>query len=123
MNNLTEQLERLARLKAEGALSESEFTQAKAQLLRAEGRDGGFSGALSRLTRARYDRWLGGVANGLATATDLPVWAWRVLFVLLALLHGVGVVLYLLMWLFVPLQSDTAQAAAAPAPPPQTPES
>lgn len=112
MQDLADQLEKLARLNAEGALSNDEFARAKAQLLSGQ-TSSRMGGALSRLFRSRSERWIGGVAGGLAVATDLPVWAWRVLFVLLALLHGIGVVMYVLMWIFVPLE---AEFSAAPSP-------
>jgi phage shock protein C len=78
---------------------------------------GYWTAELARFSRRREDRWLGGVTGGLAVATDIPVWAWRILFVLLALLNGVGVVLYLLMWIFVPL---APLMLTAPTEPPAT---
>jgi phage shock protein C len=114
LNDLASQLERLAQLRAQGALSEDEFMQAKARLLAEQPVSRTSLGAtLTRLQRRRIDRWVGGVAGGLAEATQLPAWTWRVLFVLLALLHGVGLVLYLAMWIFIPLEP---QADSAPLP-------
>jgi phage shock protein PspC (stress-responsive transcriptional regulator) len=42
--------------------------------------------------------------------SGLAAWVWRVLFVLLAVCGGTGVLLYLLLWIFVP-QEEGATAA------------
>jgi phage shock protein C len=119
MPDLADQIEKLARLKAEGVLTETEFQRAKEQLLSGGPERPRFSTVMTQFARARQDRWLGGVARGLANATELPVWAWRLAFVLLSLLHGVGVVLYILMWIFVPLEATPAQSQV---PAPDTPD-
>jgi phage shock protein PspC (stress-responsive transcriptional regulator) len=58
--------------------------------------------AINRLRRSRGDRWLGGVCGGLAVATGVESWIWRLIVVALALFGGTGVLLYLLLWIFVP---------------------
>jgi phage shock protein PspC (stress-responsive transcriptional regulator) len=80
--------------------------------------------AMRQLKRSVTDRWLGGVAGGLAQATNIPTWAWRILFILTAFLHGLGVLMYVLLWIFVPMERPMAMVAAvpaAPAPPPPSP--
>ena len=62
--------------------------------------------ALHSLRRALHDRWIGGICGGLALATDIPAWSWRLLFVLMTLLHGLGILVYILLWIFVPLQME-----------------
>jgi phage shock protein PspC (stress-responsive transcriptional regulator) len=57
---------------------------------------------VSALRRSRTDRWLGGVCGGLAVATGVDSWVWRLIFALFTLTFGFGVVLYLLLWLLVP---------------------
>lgn len=48
------------------------------------------------------DRILGGVCSGLAAGLHIdPLWI-RIAFVLLALLQGIGVVLYVVLWLVMP---------------------
>jgi phage shock protein PspC (stress-responsive transcriptional regulator) len=42
------------------------------------------------------------VCGGIAEATGVDSWAWRLLFVLLLLCWGTGLVVYVLMWIFVP---------------------
>jgi phage shock protein PspC (stress-responsive transcriptional regulator) len=54
---------------------------------------------LNRLHRATVGGWIAGVCRGLADATDTPVWAWRIGFVLG--LHA-GILIYLLLWVFMP---------------------
>jgi phage shock protein PspC (stress-responsive transcriptional regulator) len=56
----------------------------------------------SRLYRSRTDRKLAGVCGGLAQYSNLDPTLLRVLFVVLALLGGPGLVIYLLMWILVP---------------------
>lgn len=66
-----------------------------------------------RLYRSRTQRVLGGVSGGLGDYFALdPVW-FRVGFVVLALGGGSGILIYLLMWLIVPEQSDLDTAAPA----------
>ena len=115
--DLTEQLEKLQALRAQGALTEEEFTQAKKRLLdgtpAAAGSDsatGRGPSVLHQLRRSVHDRWIGGVCGGLGALTNIPSWTWRILFVLTALLHGLGVVMYLLLWIFVPLDLPAARA-------------
>lgn len=55
-----------------------------------------------RLYRSRTDRKLAGVCGGLAQYFNTDATLLRVLFVVLALLGGPGLVIYLLMWILVP---------------------
>jgi phage shock protein C len=55
-----------------------------------------------RLYRSRTDRKLAGVCGGLAQYFNTDATLIRVLFVVLALLGGPGLVIYLLMWILVP---------------------
>lgn len=57
-----------------------------------------------RVERSVSDRWLGGVAGGLAEHLAVPSWTLRVAFVATALVGGVGLLAYALMWVFLPLQ-------------------
>jgi len=105
---ITDDLERLAELHRGGALTDAEFAGAKARALGAappSHADGVVQG-LHALRRSRSDRWLGGVCGGLAPATGLPAWLWRLIFVAFAVCGGSGVVLYALLWILVPQESD-----------------
>ncbi len=56
-----------------------------------------------RLYRSADGRWLGGVARGLAGHLGLPV-AWvRAVFAVLVLTEGLGLLLYAVFWIVVPL--------------------
>lgn len=112
--SMSDELSRLAELHQRGVLSEEEFARAKAHLLRAgPSAEAPVVTAVNSLRRSRDDRWLGGVCGGIARLTGLAAWVWRVLFVLLAVCGGTGVLLYLLLWIFVPQQeqADTVHAA------------
>lgn len=111
--NISEEIKRLHELHLAGALSDAEFAQAKAKLLSNinldksdSPSDAGLSNDLvqefNRLRRSRSDRWLGGVCGGLGRASGMEAWIWRLVFVLFTLTFGFGVVIYLLLWIFVP---------------------
>ena len=55
-----------------------------------------------KLYRSRTNRKLAGVCGGLAQYFNTDPTLIRVLFVVLALLGGPGLVIYLLMWILVP---------------------
>ncbi len=55
-----------------------------------------------RLYRSRRVRVLGGVAGGLAKYFNLDPILVRVLFVIITILHGFGVLLYVILWIVVP---------------------
>ena len=61
-----------------------------------------------RLYRSRTDRKLAGVCGGLAQYFNADATLMRVLFVVLALLGGPGLVIYLLMWILVPEKPEDA---------------
>ncbi|WP_058049370.1 PspC domain-containing protein [Janthinobacterium sp. Ant5-2-1] len=117
--NISEEIKRLHELHLAGALSDAEFAQAKAKLLSninldkpdstsGAGADAAAGPAndlvqeFNRLRRSRNDRWLGGVCGGLGRASGMEAWIWRLAFVLFTLTFGFGVVIYLLLWIFVP---------------------
>ena len=111
--NVSEEIKRLHELHLAGALSDSEFAQAKAKLLGGinldktgttfgDGPANDLVQEFSRLRRSRGDRWLGGVCGGLGRASGMEAWIWRLVFVLFTLTFGFGVVIYLLLWIFVP---------------------
>jgi phage shock protein C len=61
-----------------------------------------------KLYRSRTDRKLAGVCGGLAQYLNTDVTLLRVLFVVLALLGGPGIVIYGVMWLVVPVEPEGA---------------
>ena len=123
--NMSEELQKLSNLKDRGVLTEEEFAAAKKRVIDAGPCTGDSKRAQSGLNNLRLtnrDRWLGGVCGGLAEQTGIPSWSWRILFVLTALLHGVGIVMYVLLWIFVPREIYRAAPVAAPSPPPVPPQ-
>ncbi len=69
--------------------------------------------AINGLHRSRDDRWLGGVCGGIGQSTGIAAWLWRLAFSALTLCAGTGIMVYLLMWIFVPLESPRAEVAQA----------
>jgi len=57
-----------------------------------------------KLYRSRTDRKLAGVCGGLAQYFNVDATLIRVLFIVLAVLGGSGLVLYLAMWIIVPTE-------------------
>jgi phage shock protein PspC (stress-responsive transcriptional regulator) len=102
---LADDLARLEELRARAALSDDEFQRAKARLLNNGSEPAAeipVLAAINRLRRSRSDRWIGGVCGGVAALTGVESWIWRLILAALALLGGTGVLLYLLLWIFVP---------------------
>lgn len=62
-----------------------------------------------KLTRSR-DRMVGGVAAGLAQYLNIDPVLVRLAFVVLAIANGIGVLLYLVMWLVIPEDGTEPQA-------------
>jgi phage shock protein PspC (stress-responsive transcriptional regulator) len=107
--NDADELNKLADLHARGVLSDEEFAKAKARVLSGHGapNHGGANsnpnlGAVNGLRRARIDRWIGGVCGGIARSTGLDAWVWRLIFTVLFLAFGSGILVYILLWIFVP---------------------
>ena len=104
----SEELNKLAGLHQSGALSDDEFARAKARVLSHTAAPGSARteppglDALSALRRSRDDRWVGGVCGGIARSTGMASWILRLMFTLLVLFAGSGVLIYALLWIFVP---------------------
>jgi phage shock protein C len=101
---LSDELNKLADLHAAGRLTEEEFRRAKERLLNSnEPRPSDpVVSAVNAFRRSRNDRWFGGVCGGIARSTGMAAWVWRLIFTVLFVFAGAGLLLYLLLWLFVP---------------------
>jgi phage shock protein PspC (stress-responsive transcriptional regulator) len=101
---LADELSKLAELRAKGDLTEEEFKRAKERLLNTEQTRSGdpLASAVNTFRRSRTDRWFGGVCGGIARSTGMEAWVWRLLFTVLFICAGVGLLLYVLLWIFVP---------------------
>src|SRR4051812_41573657 len=74
----------------------------------AEPTAGGPTFSRDHLVRPRQGRYVAGVCAALARATNTDPMLWRVLATVLGILSGVGVLLYLIGWLIMPAEGDTA---------------
>ena len=121
--DLADQLQKLQTLREQGALTEDEFVLAKKRVLdgtASQASQGGApsnassssSSALNQFRRSTSDKWIGGVCGGLAALSNIPAWSWRILFLLTVLLHGIGAIIYILLWIFVPIQLNVPQPVA-----------
>src|SRR5499426_3045412 len=61
-----------------------------------------------RLFRSSTERIIGGVAGGLATYFNIDPLIVRLGFALLAMVNGIGIMLYLLLWLLLPNEDSIA---------------
>lgn len=75
---------------------------------------------LAELHRSRRDAWLAGICGGLGECTPAPAWLWRALFVAATVGIGVGLVLYVALWVFMPRQRPPS-LPLAPATPAEEP--
>jgi phage shock protein C len=60
-----------------------------------------------KLYRSQNQRMLAGVCGGLAEYFNIDATVMRVLFLILAVFGGSGLVLYLVMWIVIPDASKT----------------
>jgi phage shock protein PspC (stress-responsive transcriptional regulator) len=103
--SMADELKKLHELLQAGALTSAEYEQAKARLLGGEPAAGAVS-RLNRLRRSKSDLWIAGVCGGIAQATEVETWIWRLLFVLGVFAGGATVVLYLILWIFIPREGE-----------------
>ena len=101
---LADELSKLAELRANGGLTEEEFKRAKERLLNTEQTRSNdpLATVVNSFRRSRTDRWFGGVCGGIARSTGVEAWVWRLLFTVLFICAGAGLLLYVLLWIFVP---------------------
>jgi len=111
--SLADELAKLDDLKTRGVLSAEEFQRAKERLLSGATPAGAAAAAgelpqgmaaVNAMRRSATDKWLGGVCGGLARSTGLESWVWRLIFAVLFLFGGTGLLIYLLLWIFVPAE-------------------
>jgi phage shock protein PspC (stress-responsive transcriptional regulator) len=103
--SVSDEVAKLHQLKEAGALSDEEFAQAKSRLLAGGVREAGEC-RVNGLRRSKNDRWLGGVCGGIARMTGVEAWVWRLLWTLSVFFAGVGLLAYLLCWIFIPAEDD-----------------
>lgn len=104
-----DELERLAALRDKGAITDAEYERAKARVLDPQAAGEPALPARTRsplLRRSLTDRWLGGVCGGIARITRSETWIWRLLFTAGLVFGGVTALIYVLLWVFVPLEDS-----------------
>jgi phage shock protein C len=115
--SVSDELERLNALRERGVLSDAEYQQAKARTL-GTAPAAVHDSFLHRLSRSTTDRVFGGVCGGLGAHTGLPSWAWRVIFCISVFYFGIGLLFYLLLWIFIPAAAVPPAPLSPPPPPP-----
>ncbi|HET9779157.1 MAG TPA: PspC domain-containing protein [Propionibacteriaceae bacterium] len=70
-----------------------------------------------KLYRSRTQRMVAGVCGGLAEYFNVDTTVIRVLFLILTLFGGAGLVVYVVMWILVPDASKAPPTTSAPPPP------
>ncbi len=60
------------------------------------------------LYRSEEDRLIGGVAGGLGEYFDIDPTIVRLIFILVTIFGGSGILVYLLLWIFIPTKSNSS---------------
>jgi phage shock protein C len=66
---------------------------------------------VKKLYRSRKDRWLAGICGGIAHYFELDPTIIRVLFVLLSVFAGGGILAYIILWLIIPEEPEASEPA------------
>lgn len=64
---------------------------------------------LQQFKKSTKDKKIAGICGGLGETTSVPSWCWRIFFAGFALIYGLGVVLYILLWIFAPVIREKSQ--------------
>ncbi len=59
------------------------------------------------LYRSKTDRYIGGVAGGIAKYFEVDPLIIRIIFILLALSGGSGIVVYIILWILIPEEGES----------------
>lgn len=68
---------------------------------------------LKNATKSSKDRWIGGVCGGLGAATPVPSWMWRVVLLFSLLAFGIGLILYVVLWICMRSDEKESEPGAA----------
>jgi phage shock protein PspC (stress-responsive transcriptional regulator) len=60
-----------------------------------------------KLRKMSREGWLGGVCAGMGYWLGCPVWVIRLLWFLTAWFYGFGILVYVLLWVFLPTWEHT----------------
>jgi phage shock protein PspC (stress-responsive transcriptional regulator) len=111
--SVADEIRKLVELRDAGHLDAAEFERAKARVLHAETAVASGLSEVQRLRRSVADRWFGGVCGGLGRYTGTESWLWRLLFTVAFLFAGFGLLPYILLWIFVPIETSSSVSSSA----------
>lgn len=107
--SLADELDKLASLHERGVITAEEFQRLKSRLVDGASAEGSPAGLVdSAMRRSLSDRWIGGVCGGLARMMGVETWIVRLAVTLLTFFWGTGLVIYILLWVFVPPEGADA---------------
>ena len=66
-------------------------------------------GVRPKLRRVKGKHWLGGVCAGVGYWLGIATWLVRLVWAILVLAYGFGLLLYLLLWIFMPVWEQVPQ--------------
>ncbi|MBN2570358.1 MAG: PspC domain-containing protein [Deltaproteobacteria bacterium] len=64
---------------------------------------------LRALKKSARDKKIAGVCGGFGEYTPIPSWLWRVMFVSSLFLGGIGLIVYIILWICMPSAETTDQ--------------
>lgn len=67
-----------------------------------------------KLYRSQTDRWLLGVCGGLGEYFEIDPTLIRILFIVFALVFGGGLLLYLILWIIIPMKPPEIETSEEP---------
>jgi phage shock protein C len=66
-----------------------------------------------RLSRSRTDRFIGGVCGGLGKYLGIDSTVIRLIFLVLLFGNGIGLLLYIILWILLPAEGEAAPSSAS----------
>ena len=57
---------------------------------------------LRELRKSAKDQMIAGVCGGLGEYTPIPAWLWRAIFLASLFLGGIGLIIYIILWICMP---------------------
>lgn len=102
--SMADELDKLASLHERGVITAEEFQRLKSRLMDGAPAEDALRPTDSVMRRSLDDRWIGGVCAGLARMMGVETWIIRLAVTLLTFFWGTGLVIYILLWVFVPLE-------------------
>ncbi len=57
---------------------------------------------LREIRKSSQDKKIAGICGGFGEYTPLPSWLWRVVFLTLLFMGGIGLIAYIILWICMP---------------------